>query len=124
MKRPKDVDEYLAATPKEVRVKLSEIRRAIKAAVPKAEERISYGMPYYDYKGRLVYFRLAAKHIGLYIPPPVVDEHKRELKDYEAHQATIRLPLDKKVPIALIKKLVRARARKNDDKAKQKAARN
>jgi len=124
MKRPKSVDEYLAATPEEVRVKLSELRRAIKAAAPKAEERISYGMPYYDYKGRLAYFRLAAKHIGLYIPPPVVDEHKKELKDYETHRATIRLPLGKKVPITLIKKLVRARARKNDDEAKQKAARN
>ncbi len=124
MKRPKDVDEYLAAIPKDVRVKLTEVRRAIKAAVPLAEERISYGMPYYDYKGRLAYFRLATKHIGLYVPAPIVDEHKKELKDYENHQATIRLPLDQKLPITLIKKLVRARARKNDEKARQKAPQN
>ena len=119
MKRPKSVDEYLASTPKEVQPRLKELRKAIKAAAPKAEERISYGMPYYDYKGRLVYFRLAKQHIGLYIPPPVIDEHKKELKDYETRQATVRLPLEKDLPIALIKKLVRARARKNDDKAKE-----
>ncbi len=124
MNRPKSVDEYIASTSKEVRARLKELRRAIKAAAPKAEERISYGMPYYDYKGRLVYFRLAKKHIRLYIPTPVVDEHKKELSDYKTHQATIQLPLEKDLPITLIKKLVRARARKNDDKAKKSAAGN
>ena len=121
MKRPESVDEYIASTPKEIRARLKELRSTIKAAAPKAEERISYGMPYYDYKGRLAYFRLAKKHIGLYIPPPVVEEHKNELTAYKTHRATIQLPLDKNLPIALIKKLVRARARKNDARAKNAA---
>jgi len=56
MKKAKDVDEYIAKAPKEVRGKLKELRAIIKSAAPKAEERISYGMPYYRYKGRLVYF--------------------------------------------------------------------
>jgi uncharacterized protein YdhG (YjbR/CyaY superfamily) len=71
-------------------------------------------MPYYDYNGRLAYFRLAKAHIGLYIPPPVIEEHKRELKEYETTLSTIRLPLDKKLPAALISKLVIAKMKKNE----------
>ena len=51
-----DVDEYIASAPKDIQEKLTEVRAAIKTVAPKAEEKISYGMPYYGYKGRLVYF--------------------------------------------------------------------
>jgi hypothetical protein len=81
MSKPKTVDAYIAAAPKEVRDKLKELRAIIKEAAPTAAERISCGMPYYDYKGRLAYFRLSKAHIGLYIPTPVIEEHKAELKD-------------------------------------------
>ena len=114
MKKAKDVDEYIAKAPKEVRVKLKELRTIIKSTAPKAEEHISYGMPYYDYKGRLVYFAFAKKHIGLYVPPPVIEEHKKELKDYGTAKATVRFPLNKKLPLPLIKKLVKARVKKNE----------
>ena len=115
MKRPKSVDAYIEAAPREVRAKLVQLRRIIKSVAPKAEEKISYGMPYYGYKGRLAYFRLSKSHIGLYIPTPVIEEHKSELKDYETAKATVRFPLDKKLPISLIKKLVKARVRKNEE---------
>ena len=98
MKPVKDVDEYVALAPKEVQDKLKEFRATIKTAAPGAQERISYGMPYYYYKGRLVYFGLSKKHIGLYIPTPVVEEHKSELKGYETSKATVRFPLNKKLP--------------------------
>ena len=114
MKKAKDVDEYIAKAPKEVRGKLKELRAIIKSAAPKAEERISYGMPYYGYKGRLVYFAFAKKHIGLYVPPPIIEEHKKELKNYETAKATVRFPLNKKLPLSLIKKLVKARVKKNE----------
>ena len=112
--KPRNVAAYIAAAPKELRGKLQELRTVIRKAAPDAEEHISYGMPYYSHKGRLAYFRLSKNHIGLYIPTPVVEEHKDELADYETTQATVRLPLDKKLPVALIKKLVRARMNKND----------
>ena len=107
-KASKDVDEYISRAPKEVQGKLEELRTAIREAAPTAVERISYGMPYYDYKGRLIYFRLTKAHIGLYVPPPVIEEHKNELADYQAAKATVRFPLNKKLPITLIKKLVKA----------------
>ena len=115
-KTPSDVDAYIEAAPKEAQAKLKELRTAIREAAPTAVERISYGMPYYDYKGRLVYFRLAKAHIGLYVPTPVIEEHKSELADYETAKATIRFPLDKKLPITLIKELVKARMEKNESK--------
>ncbi len=120
MKQVKNVDEYIALSPKELQYKLKELREIIKSAAPKAEEHIRYRMPYYYYKGRLVYFGLSKKHIGLYIPTPIVEEHKSELKDYETTKVTIRFPLDKKLPTMLIKKLVKARINKNDELDKEK----
>ena len=118
-KAPKDVDSYISAAPKEVRAKLRELRAAIRAVARKAEERISYGMPYYGYKGRLAYFRLAKAHIGLYIPTPVIEEHKSELRDYETAKATVRFPIGKPLPVALIRKLVNARVAKNEGARKK-----
>ena len=113
-KAPKDVAAYIAGAPKEVRGKLKELRATIRKMAPDAEERISYGMPYYGYKGRVAYFAAFKKHIGLYVPSPVTEEHKKELKDYETAKATIRFPIEKPLPIALVKKLIKARMKKNE----------
>ncbi|VVC03726.1 Uncharacterised protein [Candidatus Burarchaeum australiense] len=116
MKKPKGVGAYIAAAPKKAQGKLRQLRAAIKETAPDAVERLSYGMPYYGYKGSLAYFRLAKTHVGLYIPPPVVEEHKKELAGYETAKATIRFPLDKKLPVPLIKKLVKAGMKRNGAK--------
>ena len=113
MKIAKNVDEYIAKSPKQVQSTLKELRRLIKKLAPTAKERISYGMPFYDYKGRLVYFASAKSYIGLYIPPPIIDRHGRDLKSYVTTKSAIHLPL-KKLPLALIKKLVRARMKYNE----------
>jgi len=110
----KNVDTYIATAPQEVRAKLKELRTLIRKTAPSAAERISYGMPYYEYKGRLAYFSFWKAHIGLYLPTPVIAEHESELAAYETTKATIRFPLDKKLPIALIKKLIKARMKKNE----------
>jgi uncharacterized protein YdhG (YjbR/CyaY superfamily) len=111
MKRaPKDVDTYISEAPKNVQGKLKELRALIKEVAPNAVERISYGMPYYEYKGRLVYFAFAKSHIGLYgLSAPILQEYKKELLPFMAAKATIRLPLDSDLPIGLIKKLIKAR---------------
>ena len=116
MKKVQSVNAYIAAAPEEVRAKLRAIRAAIKKAAPKAEEKISYGMPYYAYQGRLAYFAYAKQHIGLYAMPPVVQDHQKELKKYRTSTATIRFPLKEKLPVALIKKLVKAGVKNNEMK--------
>lgn len=115
-RKPKTVDAYIRSAPKEVRPALNELRAAIKAAAPGAEERISYRMPYYGFKGRLAYFAAFKNHIGLYIPTPVVEEFKEELRGYETARAAIRFPIGKKLPVGLIKKLIKARLKKNEAK--------
>jgi uncharacterized protein YdhG (YjbR/CyaY superfamily) len=108
------VAAYIATAPPAVRGKLRTLRAAIRKAAPAAAESISYGMPFYSHKGRLAYFGFARKHIGLYIPTPVVAEHKSELRGFATAAATIRFPLDRALPVGLIGKLVRARVRMND----------
>ena len=113
-KKPKDVDAYIADAPKEARAKLKEIRTLIKQTAPDALEKISYGMPYYAHKGRLAYFSHWKTHVGLYIPTPVIEEHEKELAKYSTNKATIRFPLDKKLPATVIKKLIKARLKLNE----------
>lgn len=112
--KPTDVGSYIAAAPLEVQAKLNELRMLIRKTAPAAVERISYGMPYYQYKGRLAYFSIWKTHIGVYIPTPIIEEHKSELAAYETTEATVRLPLNKKPPVGLIRKLIKARMKRNE----------
>lgn len=114
--KPTDVSSYIAHAPHEIQSKLREIRKAIKETAPKAEEKISYGIPYYHYNARLVYFAYATSHIGLYVPGGILEQYKNELKNYSTTKATLRLPFDEKIPTALLKKLVRARMKVIDSK--------
>ncbi len=115
MIKAKTVDEYIKNAPETLRGRLNDIRKTIKSAAPNAEEKISYSMPYYGHKGRLAYFAYFKKHIGLYIPPPITKIFAKELKDYETNMATIRFPHDRKLPLALVKKLVKARVKLNEE---------
>ena len=110
----KEIEAYIARAPRGVQGKLKELRSAIKQVAPGANESISYRMPYYSYRGRLAWFALMKNHIGLYLRPPVIAEHKRELTAYKTTKSAIHFALDKKLPIPLIKKLVRARMKKNE----------
>ncbi len=113
--RPKDVDGYIGMAPKGAQAKLRQVRAAIRKAAPKAAESIGYMMPSYD-KGRVCWFGLSKNHVGLYLRPPVIAQHKKELAGYTTTKSAVHLPLDKKMPIALVKKLVRARMRLNEEK--------
>jgi uncharacterized protein YdhG (YjbR/CyaY superfamily) len=115
MKHAKDVNQYIEQAPKEMQSNLKKLRALIKKAAPTAFERISYGIPFYDYKGRLVYFAAMKGYIGLYIPPPIIANHSKELKIYTTTKSAIHLPV-KKLPAALIRKLVLARMKHNESK--------
>ena len=121
MKPLSDVDEYIANAPGEWQGRLKEVRNAIKSVAPAALERISYGMPFYEYKGRLVYFALAKRHIGIYaIFEPVRAQFKKELEGKVMSKGTIQFPLSEKLPVSLIKKLVKAQMKENEKAQKQK----
>ncbi len=115
---PKTVDEYLAAVPEPARSTLNKIRAAIRSAVPKeATEAISYGMPTFKYKGPLFGYAAFANHCSLFpMSPAVIEAFKNELKSYPTSKGTIRFPVDKPPPAALVKKLVKARIAQNEQK--------
>jgi uncharacterized protein YdhG (YjbR/CyaY superfamily) len=114
------VDEYLIALPADVQATLGKIRKAIKAAVPKAEELISYHMPVYKYHGHLVGFAAFTNHCSFFpMSHAVMNAFKEELKEYDASGATIRFPVGKALPATLIKKIVKARIRENEEIAWQ-----
>ncbi len=119
MNKFKNVDELIAKAPTELQSKLQELRQVIKSAAPKATESISYGMAFYAYKGRLVYFGLQKKHIGLYIPPPIIEQHAKELAGYVTTKSAVHLSLTDNLPKMLITKLVRARCVWNEKSEKK-----
>ena len=117
----KTVDAYLAALPEEARATLEKIRKAIKAAAPKATEVISYQIPMYKQHGMLVGFAAFKDHCSLFPGAKPVATYKDELKDYETSKGTIRFPIGKPLPAALVKKLVKARIAENEERASEKA---
>jgi len=119
MKRaaPKNVDEYLAGVPEPARSTLNKVRAAIRrAAPPEATEAISYRIPTFRYKGALVGFAAFPNHCSFFpMTSTLVAEFRNELKGYETSKGTIRFALDKPLPAALVKKLVRARIAENEE---------
>ena len=114
---PKNVDEYLSGVPEPARATLTKLRAVILSAVPRdAEEVISYRMPMYRYKGMLLGFSAFAKHCSLFPGSQAIEAFKKDLKDYQTSKGTIRFPMDKPPPAALVKKLVKARIAANERK--------
>ena len=111
---PKAVTAYIAHSPPRARLMLRPIRAAIKAAAPKAVEKLSYGMPYYSHHGRLAYFAAFREHVSVYIPGRVLKTHAKEIAPYWRGKATLQFPIGTKVPVRLIAKLVRARRLENE----------
>ena len=113
----RDVDEYLAGVPKEARVVLEKLRRTIKAAAPMASEVISYQMPMYKHHGMVIGFAAFKDHCSIFPGSAVMDAHKEELKRYSTSKGTIRFPVNKPLPAALVRKLVKTRIRENEARA-------
>jgi uncharacterized protein YdhG (YjbR/CyaY superfamily) len=114
---PKTVDEYLAKVPEPARTTLTKIRVLIRSAAPgEATELISYGIPALQYKVILVWFAAFSNHCSLFPTASVIESLKKELKDLSTSKGTIHFPIDKPLPAALIKKLVKARVAKIGNK--------
>jgi uncharacterized protein YdhG (YjbR/CyaY superfamily) len=110
----KTVDEYISSQPKNVKSVLQQLRKAIQEAAPEAEELISYNMPGYKLKGMLVYFAAWKEHIGFYgASSTLVEKFRKELSGYELSKGTIKFPLDQPLPLALVTKIVKFRAKEN-----------
>jgi uncharacterized protein YdhG (YjbR/CyaY superfamily) len=114
-KAPKNVEEYLATVPESARGNFNKLRAAIQSVVPaEATETISYGIPAFKHKRVLVWFAAFSNHCSLFPTAAVIEEFKDELKRFSTSKGTIQFPTDKPLPVALIKKLVKARVARNE----------
>jgi len=117
------IDEYIASFPEDAQKIMEQLRSTIKAAAPRAGEKISYNMPTFTLNGTyLVYFAGWKNHIAFYGAPRGNAEFKEDLSAYETGQGTLKFPLDKPMPLDLIAKIVKFRVSENlkrTDKKKQ-----
>jgi uncharacterized protein YdhG (YjbR/CyaY superfamily) len=113
--KPQTIDKYLAVLPADKRAALENLREAIQAAAPRAEECISYGLPAFRLDGKLlVAFGATAKHCAFYpMSSSTVGAHTDELKAYDISKGTIRFQPDRPLPATLVRKLVKDRVAEN-----------
>src|SRR6266436_666029 len=115
----KTIDEYLASVNANHRDALQKLRKAIHAMARNAEECISYGIPAFRLNGRsLVFFGAWANHCALYPGSSnTLKKFRNELRNFQTSKGTLRFSPDKPVPVALVKKLLKARIAENNARA-------
>src|SRR5688572_3821377 len=101
----KTIDEYIHQFPKDTADKLQHIKTLIQKSAPNAEEAIAYGIPTYRLHGNLVHFAAFAHHIGFYPTPSGIRTFKKELSEYKLAKGSVQFPLDKPLPLSLIRKI-------------------
>jgi len=116
-KHAKSVDEYLAGVPEPARSTLKRTRAIIRSVVPaETTEMISYGIPMFRYNGMLVGYAAFKSHCSLFpTGSGVIKKFEKELKDFPTSKGTIRFPVDKPLPSALLKKIVKTRVAENEE---------
>ena len=114
---PATIDEYLAGIPEPARGTLNQLRSVIRAVAPAdATETISYRIPAFRYKGILVWFAAFSDHCSFFPTAAVIEAFKSDLRGFRISKGTIHFPIDKPLPSALVKKMVKLRVARNESK--------
>ena len=105
--KPETIDAYIAMQDEAVQPRLREVRDILRAALPEAQERMSWSMPTF-WKGRnIIHFAASKKHLGLYPGGEATAVFADRLTGFDVGKGTIRLPYDKPLPVALIADIAR-----------------
>jgi len=122
------IDEYIETFEPEIQRTLKKIRNFIRAEVPEATEKMSYGMPTFYLNGNLVHFAVFKNHYSLFPCPSGIEELEKEFAPYRSGKGTLRFLIDKPIPWKIIKKLIGFRVKENMNKTRkmlgQKSVRN
>ena len=110
---PATIDDYIAQFPPDIQERLQAIRAVIHDAAPEAVEAISYQMPTFKLHGNLVHFAAYKNHIGFYPAPSGIEAFKDDLAAYQSSKGAIRFPLDKPLPLDLVRLIVLYRVQEN-----------
>jgi uncharacterized protein YdhG (YjbR/CyaY superfamily) len=113
MTKFKTVDEYLSGLPKPARDAVASIRQAIRQAAPQADEVISYNIPSYKWNGMLVWYAAFKNHIGFYPKASGIAAFKDKLTPYKTSKGAVQFPIDKPIPLSLVKQIVKFRMEEN-----------
>jgi uncharacterized protein YdhG (YjbR/CyaY superfamily) len=114
---PLNTDQYIAMFPAETQKLLTQIRKIIAKAAPKAIETFKYAMPTFDYFGNLVHFAAYKNHLGFYPAPSGLKAFQEEINAYPNSKGAVQFPLNKALPVDLITKIVKFRYIENETKA-------
>ena len=116
---PKTINEYIAAAPKEAREKLREMQACIREAAPGATESLKWGLPAFSYRRILVTFAAFKHHIGFYPTPSAVKAFEKELSRFKTAKGSIQFPLEKPLPLPLIRKITAFRVQESNEEDKK-----
>lgn len=100
--KPKTIDEYILTQPESVQPLLYQVRDTIHAAIPDAEERISWSMPTFWKKHNIIHFAAHKKHIGLYPGDKAIEHFSDRLIKYKSSKGAVQFPYDKPIPYEII----------------------
>jgi uncharacterized protein YdhG (YjbR/CyaY superfamily) len=117
--RPKTITEYIDAAPKEAQKKLREMHACIRKAAPGATEGLKWGMPAFSYQRILVTFAAHKTHIGFYPTPSAVSAFAKDLSKFTTAKGSIQFPLEKPLPLPLIRKITAFRVRESIEQDKK-----
>lgn len=115
-----EIEAYIASFPKAAQSAMNDIYATIKETASDAKEKISYGIPAFEWNGPLVYFGGFKNHIGLYALPSGNAAFRKELQQFKTGKGSIQFPLEKPMPLDLIRRIVKFRMEENLTKASQK----
>ncbi|HHW23568.1 MAG TPA: hypothetical protein GXX26_11930 [Clostridiaceae bacterium] len=105
--KPKTVDEYISLQPENVQPLLNQVRDTLRAALPDAEERISWSMPTYWKKHNIIHFAAFMKHIGIYPGDKAIEHFAEHLTEYKTSKGALQLPYSKPLPLDLLTEMAK-----------------
>ncbi len=111
--KPTNIEEYINAAPPAVQERLWKMHDCIRAAAPGATEALKWSMPAYNYQKILVTFAIFKNHIGFYPMPSAMAAFAKELLKFKTGGGSVQFPLDKPLPLPLIRKIVKFRVKES-----------
>ena len=113
--KPTTIEEYIESAPVECQEKLRQMHQCVRESAVGATESLKWGMPAYSFQKILVTYAAFKHHIGFYPMPSAIKAFAKELKNYKTAEGSVQFPLDQKLPVALIKKIVKFRVKESKE---------
>ena len=113
--KPTTIEEYIDASPIESRDRLRQMHQCVRESAAGATESLKWGMPAYSHQKILVTYALCKLHIGFYPMPSAIKAFSKDLRKYMTAEGSVQFPHDQKLPLALIRKIVKFRVKESKD---------